>query len=167
MRSAILGAGVLVGLATAPMAGAAGLEGLHKHVQVGNKICMVDHFHYGQTSGWPTRPQAEASAAKSWAGFTGLEYGDEWADFRIATQSSMDCQQSASDRGGVVWSCKAKAVPCKPLSHPAAVTVPVYRPHPVPRLAAPRHHPVTPLPRHHRVVGPTQARPLVWPGDAR
>ena len=77
LRSSAIGAGIICSLLTAQAASAAGLEGLHKHARIGNKICMVDHFHYGQTSGWGTRQQAEASAAQSWSGFTELEYGAE------------------------------------------------------------------------------------------
>ncbi|MFM9942440.1 MAG: hypothetical protein ACKVP7_23405 [Hyphomicrobiaceae bacterium] len=145
MRSIRFGAALGASLAGVLMAAtavqASGLEGLHKHVQVGNKVCMAGHFHYGQTAGWATRAQAEASAAESWGSFTRLEYGQEWADFRLAAEAAMDCQESASDRGGTVWSCKSKAKPCK-LAHPVAAQMAPPR-----YIAQPQRHAYVPAPR--------------------
>ncbi|MCH9807307.1 MAG: hypothetical protein K0U74_06225 [Alphaproteobacteria bacterium] len=95
-----------------PSRGSEGLAGIHKlHIENG-RLCMADHDHYGQTGAWPTLRKAKQVAVKSWAGFTRLEYGDRWADFRIAAAKNFDCSPVATNRGEA-WSCNVKARPCK------------------------------------------------------
>ena len=92
----------------APHSQAAGLEGLHRKIQVGNRLCMAGHKHHGTGSPAPTREHALASATKHWGSFTALEYGDEWADFRIAHTPEVRCRQS----GHAAWRCDVTASPC-------------------------------------------------------
>ena len=107
-------ASVLIGLAGAAMlssgsASAQGLEFLHEQRAEGGRICFTDHFHYGSSSGEASRAAAERSAISSWAGFTALEYGNNWGSWRIAANRKMACSQS-----GAGWGCEAEARPCKP-----------------------------------------------------
>ena len=81
---------------------------LHASMRVGNKICLVDHSHNGNSSGLPTEKAAKAAAIDSWAGFTAWEYGTDWANIRKAIRVSMRCSQSS---GG--WGCDLNANPCK------------------------------------------------------
>lgn len=91
---------------------AGGLAAIHKlHIE-GNRLCMADHPHYGQTGTWPTLAAAKTSAVKSWSGFTRLEYGEEWADFAHAAAQKFDCSAS-SDSRGPGWTCNVEARPCK------------------------------------------------------
>lgn len=172
LAAALIGGGLLV----APSE-ASGLSNLHEQVRIGNRICMVGHYHYGQSGAWATRAQAVAAAAQSWAGFTALEYGDEWAEFRLANQQDMSCKQSDDDRGGVLWSCDAKAMPCRPAEHQASGAPPVAAPHLVRIQTHPRKSAHRAL---HRRLGPPHVVPgdphvhrdaprsaLVWPGDRR
>lgn len=106
--------GAFVGLAAAALFGAGsasaqGLDFLHEQRPEGGRICMTDHFHYGSSNGEPTRAAAEKAAIASWAGFTVLEYGNNWGSWRIAASKKMNCSQS-----GTGWSCNAEARPCKP-----------------------------------------------------
>lgn len=89
-----------------------GLVGLHKLHKEKGRLCMADHDHFGQTGTWPTVEEARAGAVKSWAGFTRLEYGRDWAEFRIAAAPEFDCSPSNSSRG-TGWTCTVKARPCR------------------------------------------------------
>lgn len=188
---AALSAALIGGVVYATSANASGLTGLHKQVQIGDRICMVDHDHYGDSGAWATKQQAVAAAAWSWGSFTALEYGREWGEFRLAQNQDMQCGPVASDRGGQLWNCKSKATPCKP-AHPVTIAAPVQHLPPVSvvaspiiasRVAASPHSHVArrlvraPLQavrnavRHHaNAAGGHPHHPhsrLVWPGDAR
>jgi len=89
-----------------------GLAAMHKIRVEKGRLCMADHFHYGQTGTWPTLRQAKADAAKSWAGFTRLEYGARWAEFRVASAKKFDCSSGTSGRG-TAWTCTVEARPCQ------------------------------------------------------
>jgi hypothetical protein len=105
-------ASVACGLVAAP-AGAqgTGLDSLHAQVRVGNKMCMVDHFHNGASSGATSRKQAEVQAIASWVGFTAWEYGGNWGSWRLAETKRVNC-----DHAGGRWSCSLEARPCKSAS---------------------------------------------------
>ena len=73
--SSNVAAGLACGLALSAEAAWAqgmGMDGLHAQVRVGNKVCMVDHFHNGASSGKASRKAAEAEAIAAWAEFHGL-----------------------------------------------------------------------------------------------
>lgn len=84
------------------------LVGLHTLVRSGNMVCMADHFHYGQSSGQPSRKAAEVAAIRDWAGFTAWEYGRHWGNFQMAGSRKVSCSQSG---GG--WGCNVEARPCR------------------------------------------------------
>ncbi len=67
------------------------------------RLCMSDHWHYGSGTG-PTVKAAQADAIKSWASFTALEYGSDWARFSRAASKKMTCSGD---------SCSVEARPCK------------------------------------------------------
>jgi hypothetical protein len=85
------------------------LVGLHTLRREGGKICMSDHFHNGNSSGQPSRKAAEVAAVRDYAGFTGWEYGNHWANFAIAGSKRMNCTKT-----GNTWGCELEARPCKP-----------------------------------------------------
>jgi hypothetical protein len=85
-----------------------GLAGIHTWRKVGRKTCLVDHFHDGDGTG-TTQKLAELAAIRSWQSFTDLEYGTDWANFRIANSKSMKCNRD----GGTRWSCRTEAVACR------------------------------------------------------
>jgi hypothetical protein len=88
-----------------------GLDALHAQARVGSKICMVDHFHDGASSGAKSRRQAEAQAIASWVDFTAWEYGGNWGTWRLAESKRVSCGQASGS-----WSCTLQARPCKPAS---------------------------------------------------
>lgn len=72
------------------------------------RVCMTDHFHYGSSSGQRSKKIARTEAIANWAGFTAFEYGDAWANFRLARSKGITCRQQ---EGG--WGCNVEAVPCR------------------------------------------------------
>lgn len=80
---------------------------LHSMKRYGKKVCFEGHYHTGNGTG-PTKKAAEVDAVKSWAGFTALEYGTDWAQWTKAHNKTLACSQSGSS-----FSCQADAVPCK------------------------------------------------------
>lgn len=139
---------------------AAGLDGLHAKVQIGNRLCMSGHTHHGSGASKPSRVLAAADAARAWGSFTALEYGREWADFNQAHAQDMQCK-SGGGRDGALWSCNVTATPCKPL-HAGTVAAP-----------APAHRTLRGRPQHvAQTHGALEQHPAPqagrsWPGDTR
>jgi len=103
---------ILLGLALAAMiapafADQSGLADMHALRKEGGRTCMSDHFHSGSSSGKGSRAAAEAEAIRSWADFTALEYGSDWARYGKAGSRSMRCKHSADG-----WDCDLEARPC-------------------------------------------------------
>ena len=91
---------ILSGLALAVMAGPVladqtGLAEMHALRREGGRTCMSDHFHSGSSSGQRSRAAAETAAIRSWADFTALEYGSDWARYGRAASGSMGCKDGA------------------------------------------------------------------------
>jgi hypothetical protein len=89
--------------APAVLADDTGFASSHDLRRERGRICFSDHWHYGSGTG-PTIKAAQADAIKSWASFTALEYGSDWARFSRAASKKMTCS------GG---SCSLEARPCK------------------------------------------------------
>lgn len=81
---------------------------LHSVRREGARLCLDGHFHYGNSSGQPTKKAAEVAAIKDWAGFTAFEYGSTWANFAKAGSKKIGCTQSSGS-----WGCSLEARPCK------------------------------------------------------
>ncbi len=182
MRFVLWGAmlsSALVGLAvTATSPQAAGLDGLHAKIQVGNRLCMAGHAHHGSGSG-ATREQALADAAHGWGSFTALEYGQVWGDFRVAHNQTVSCAPSG---GG--WSCSLTASPCRAsgaavvAAHPAhAALAPLHGAAPAPVALSPRTARTARVAVERRPYGVQKVRHVhphsvpsggyAWPGEAR
>ena len=99
------------GLAWPVQAQETGLDSLHAQVRLGGRICMLDHYHNGSSSGQASRKQAEAVAIRAWAEFTVWEYGAPWGSWRLAETKRVSCGQA-----GGAWACTLEARPCKPAS---------------------------------------------------
>lgn len=110
--------GLTVGLGAAALAfamGAAparaddtGFASIHDLAMVGSKVCMTDHSHNGTGDTASSRKAAELSAIRSWASFTALEYGTDWANFGLSVGKAMSCSQNS---GG--WQCSVDARACR------------------------------------------------------
>jgi hypothetical protein len=69
---------------------------------------MDGHFHYGTSSGKPSKKKAHVAAIASWAEFTAFEYGNAFANFEIGLSQRVSCQQDAAG-----WGCNVEAIPCR------------------------------------------------------
>lgn len=99
---------VALGACSAPsMAYETGFANMHSQARVGNKMCMTDHYHYGNGSG-ATQAAAQREAIASWQSFTDFEYGSVWASFRNAAARAQSCS-----KGSGTISCQVEARPCR------------------------------------------------------
>lgn len=124
LASAAMASAFLAAVVLTTGADAAGLADMHTQVMVGNRVCFADHEHLGHGGRHASRAAAQRDAAAAWSGFTGLEYGAEWAQFGLAAGARMACD---ADAGG--WSCRALARPCRAAGGPER-----------PRMRRVRHH---------------------------
>lgn len=110
---AVAAAGVVMSLSggTASAQALAALLEMHSKRIEGGRLCLTDHFHYGNSSGQSTRAAAEREAIASWSSFTAWEYGNEWGSWRLAGSKAASCSSS-----GGSWSCQVEARPCSPAS---------------------------------------------------
>ena len=85
-----------------------GLATIHALRREGGRLCMADHFHYGSSSAQASQAAAQREAIRSWAEFTDLEYGSDWAHYGRAASQRLKCK-----RGSSGWYCDAEARPCR------------------------------------------------------
>jgi hypothetical protein len=107
MRAEILFGLALAALIAPAFADQTGMAEMHSLRREGGRTCMSDHFHSGTSSGQRSRAAATAAAIRSWADFTALEYGSDWARYGKAASRSMRCRSSADG-----WGCDLEARPC-------------------------------------------------------
>jgi hypothetical protein len=98
--------GLGAGMAPA-LADETGFAYAHDLSRVGGKLCMTDHYHYGNGTG-STKAAAQRDAISSWASFTDFEYGSDWARFGKAIGKRISCSGSAGS-----YSCQVEARPCR------------------------------------------------------
>jgi hypothetical protein len=89
------------------LANETGFASMHNQARVGGKLCMTDHYHYGNGTG-RTKALAQRAAIGSWQSFTDFEYGSSWARFNRAAGKRVSCSQS-----GAGFSCEVEARPCR------------------------------------------------------
>ncbi|MDX2308312.1 MAG: hypothetical protein NW216_08755 [Hyphomicrobium sp.] len=89
------------------MADDSGMASIHDLRREGGRICMSDHWHYGNGTGG-SRKSAEADAIGSWSSFTAMEYGSDWARFKRAASRKVACSPSSSG-----FDCSVEARPCR------------------------------------------------------
>ncbi len=197
MRFALCGAvlaATFVGSVTfATATKAAGLTFLHKIEPVGDRMCMVEHDHHGDSRPNASKEQAAIEAARAWSSFTALEYGREWADIRLSIDQHLNCAPVVL-HSGQSWQCKVKAKPCRagaekpaaPLKAATATSMPSKDSSAAPASAsapiavkvemhikrdrATAKHVHTPYCGHrhattHQLYHGTGRAQLVWPGD--
>lgn len=101
-------AAIVLGTGLAPAAAdQTGFASMHDLARVGGKMCMTDHYHYGNGDG-RTKAAAQREAISSWQSFTDFEYGSDWARYSKAVGKRVSCSQSG---GG--FSCQVEARPCR------------------------------------------------------
>ncbi|HRY06629.1 MAG TPA: hypothetical protein P5114_05875 [Hyphomicrobiaceae bacterium] len=81
---------------------------IHTLKREGRKLCQDGHFHNGTSAGAISKKAATIEAIEIWQGFTAMEYGTDWANFRNAGSKTVKCTKGASG-----WGCDAQGRPCK------------------------------------------------------
>jgi len=71
-----------------------GLASIHVLRREGGRLCMADHIHYGSSGAQRSQGAAQGAAIRSWAEFTDLEYGSDWARYGRAASQRMKCSRS-------------------------------------------------------------------------
>jgi hypothetical protein len=84
---------------------------MHEEKRVGRLSCMVDHYHFGSSTGQSSRKAAEADAAASWADFVYFEYGDAYTSWKSSQSKNVDCSKDGSG----LWGCSISSRPCRRL----------------------------------------------------
>lgn len=85
-----------------------GLASIHTQRKEGRRVCFVDHFHYGSSSGQASKKAAMAAAVRSWIQFTDFEYGSRWASWKRASGKTASCTGASGS-----WGCDLSARPCR------------------------------------------------------
>ena len=98
--------GIGMAIVSSARADETGLADLHDLRREKGRLCMTDHWHYGNGTG-SSRKAAQADAISSWATFVDLEYGSDWARYSKAGSRKVSCSQ------GSAWNCQVEARPCK------------------------------------------------------
>jgi hypothetical protein len=83
---------------------------IHEQRRERGVICFTDHFHYGSSSGQPTKKAAQMIAIKSWGDFVDFEYGSAWRGWQISGSKSISCSRAGL---GGPWGCDVSARPCR------------------------------------------------------
>jgi hypothetical protein len=109
LRRVIFGSAVVAILApiSSAFADDTGLATIHDLRRERGRLCMSDHYHDGSGYG-PTQKAALRDAVGSWAGFTDLEYGSDWARWGKAASKTSSCSKTSSG-----YECSVSARPCK------------------------------------------------------
>ncbi len=100
--------GLFFALSLPVMANDTGLANIHLLRYERGKLCMADHFHFGEGRDVKSKKRAQKKAIASWADFVAMEYGTDWARFRLAGSKSIRCRR---DMGA--WQCDVQARPCR------------------------------------------------------
>jgi len=98
------------GMIAVPIAASAqesGLAAMHDLRREAGKLCMSDHYHWGNGSG-STKAAAQKDAIRSWIDFTALEYGARWASFARAASKKTSYTKESSG-----WSATVEGRPCR------------------------------------------------------
>lgn len=85
-----------------------GLAAMHALRRERGKLCMADHFHYGNGSSPKSKARALAEAKRAWASFVNVEYGPAWARYSLAGSKGGNCTRSGGD-----YNCAISARPCR------------------------------------------------------
>jgi len=85
-----------------------GLSALHTLTRTGNRLCMSDHYHFGDGESRKSKAQALKAAKRDWVSFVSAEYGSAWARYSLAGSKGGKCTKKNG-----LYVCSISARPCK------------------------------------------------------
>lgn len=106
--TALVGVALATVVSSAAVADETGFASAHEWRKERGLNCMADHWHYGSSSGHPTKAKAEKAAIASWSSFTDFEYGSDWARWSKAGSKKSSCKDGSSG-----WECSVEARACR------------------------------------------------------
>lgn len=103
-----MGVTLLTALFAAPSF-AQSVADLHAQHKERGLVCMIDHYHYGSSSGKASKAAATRAAIQSWADFVDFEYGATWTSWTRSGTKSINC----TNGGAGNWGCDVNSRPCR------------------------------------------------------
>jgi len=85
-----------------------GFASMHNLRKERGRLCMSDHWHYGTSGPQKSKSRARRAAIRSWASFTAMEYGTDWARWGRAKSKKAGCSRASGS-----WECSVEARPCR------------------------------------------------------
>ena len=73
--------------------------------------CQGDHLHYGSSDVFKRKRTAMRDAIGAWRSWTVFEYGNEWGNWNLSRNKSVQCSRTKSKPR--VWKCSISSTPCR------------------------------------------------------
>ncbi len=86
---------------------ATGLAAMHTLKRTRGRLCMIDHYHFGDGNSAKSKTRALAAARADWASFVNAEYGPAWARYAVARSKGGKCTRANGQ-----YNCSISARPC-------------------------------------------------------
>ena len=84
-----------------------GLASMHTLTRARGRLCMADHYHFGDGRSQKSKAAALLAAKRDWISFVHAEYGATWSKYAVARSKGGKC---TSNNGH--YSCSISARPC-------------------------------------------------------
>ncbi len=84
-----------------------GLAAMHTLKRSRGRLCMADHYHFGDGGSSKSKARALIAARADWASFVTAEYGPAWSRYSLARSKGRKCTR-ANGR----YNCSISARPC-------------------------------------------------------
>jgi len=84
-----------------------GLAAMHTLKRTRGRLCMADHYHFGDGSSAKSKSRALAVARADWASFVTSEYGPAWSRYSLARSKGGKCTRVNGQ-----FNCSISARPC-------------------------------------------------------
>ncbi|MCP4934526.1 MAG: hypothetical protein GY927_10065 [bacterium] len=84
-----------------------GLAAIHTLKRTRGRLCMADHFHFGDGASRKSKARALVAARANWAYFVSAEYGSAWARYSVARSKGGKCSRTKG-----LYNCSISARPC-------------------------------------------------------
>lgn len=84
-----------------------GLAAMHTLRRSRGRLCMADHYHFGDGSSRRSKSQALVAARADWVSFVNAEYGSSWSRYSLARSKGGKCTRTNGR-----YNCSISARPC-------------------------------------------------------
>ncbi len=84
-----------------------GLAAMHALKRTRGRLCMADHYHFGDGNSRKSKKKALVAARADWVSFVSAEYGPAWSRYSLARSKGGKCTRSNGR-----YNCSISARPC-------------------------------------------------------